>query len=110
LPAGLSAREADVLALVARGHPNKAIATRLGISAKTVGHPTQRSASPRAPLASMRLVVPVNLLGLPAVAVAGVQVIGPRFGETLCLDAAAAIEAAGGETYPFDPRETGARV
>ena len=38
LPAGLSAREAEVLVLVARGHANKAIAGRLGISAKTVGH------------------------------------------------------------------------
>jgi amidase len=61
-------------------------------------------------LASMRLVVPANLLGLPAVAVAGVQVIGPRFAETLCLDVAAAIEAEIGETYPIDPRETRERV
>jgi HD-GYP domain-containing protein (c-di-GMP phosphodiesterase class II) len=38
LPAGLSEREAQVLALVARGHANKAIAARLGISPKTVGH------------------------------------------------------------------------
>src|SRR4051794_30979519 len=61
-------------------------------------------------LASMRLAVSVNLFGLPSVAVAGIQIIGPRFGETLCLDAAAAIEAAGGETHPFDPRETRARL
>jgi amidase len=44
-------------------------------------------------LASMRLVTPVNLLGLPSVAVAGVQLIGPRFGEQLCLEAATAVEA-----------------
>jgi HD-GYP domain-containing protein (c-di-GMP phosphodiesterase class II) len=38
LPAGLSEREAEVLVLVARGHPNKVIASLLGISPKTVGH------------------------------------------------------------------------
>ncbi|HEY6888261.1 MAG TPA: amidase family protein [Solirubrobacter sp.] len=38
-------------------------------------------------LASMRMVVPVNLLGLPAVAASGIQLIGPRFGEALCLAA-----------------------
>jgi HD-GYP domain-containing protein (c-di-GMP phosphodiesterase class II)/DNA-binding CsgD family transcriptional regulator len=37
-PAGLTAREADVLALLAEGLPNKGIARRLGISAKTVGN------------------------------------------------------------------------
>jgi HD-GYP domain-containing protein (c-di-GMP phosphodiesterase class II) len=37
-PAGLTAREADVLALLAQGLPNKGIARRLGISAKTVGN------------------------------------------------------------------------
>ncbi len=51
--------------------------------------------------ASMRASVVANLLGLPAVAVPvgeagglpqGVQIIGPRFREDLCLDAAAAIE------------------
>jgi len=44
---------------------------------------------------SLRLTVAVNLLGLPAAAVGGVQVIGPRYREDLCLDAAAAIERAG---------------
>lgn len=55
-------------------------------------------------MASMRTSVAVNLLGLPSVAVPaglsetglplGVQIIGPRYGETLCLDAAAAVEQA----------------
>jgi len=37
-PAGLTAREVEVLRLVARGHSNKAIAAQLGLSPKTVGH------------------------------------------------------------------------
>ena len=37
-PAGLTEREVDVLRLIARGHPNKAVAATLGISPKTVGH------------------------------------------------------------------------
>ena len=37
-PAGLTAREADVLGLLAQGCSNKAIASPLGISAKTVGN------------------------------------------------------------------------
>ncbi len=63
--------------------------------------------------ASMRMVVPVNLLGLPAVAVPTgvaeglpqvVQVIGPRFREDLCLEAAQAIEDACGLVTPIEPR------
>jgi amidase len=63
--------------------------------------------------AALRTVTVVNLLGLPAVAVPimesgglpqGVQVIGPRFREDLCLDAAAAIEAGASPLTPLDPR------
>jgi DNA-binding NarL/FixJ family response regulator len=37
-PAGLTARECDVLGLLAQGLANKAIARQLGISPKTVGN------------------------------------------------------------------------
>ncbi len=37
-PAGLTEREVDVLRLIAVGHPNKEVASMLGISPKTVGH------------------------------------------------------------------------
>lgn len=59
--------------------------------------------------AALRTSLAVNLLGLPSVAVPtgvagglpqGVQVIGPRFREDLCLDAAMAIEAG---TPPLTP-------
>jgi amidase len=62
---------------------------------------------------AMRMIVAVNLLGLPAVAVPageanrlpqGVQVIGPRFREDLCLEAAEAIESRLGTLTPIDPR------
>jgi amidase len=61
----------------------------------------------------MRTNVPANLLGLPAVAFPtgeanglpqGAQVIGPRFREDLCLDAAEAVESALGTLTPIDPR------
>ncbi len=61
----------------------------------------------------MRMTMAVNTLGLPAVAVpvgiAGglpqvVQVIGPRFREDLCLDAAEAIEKRYGTFTPIDPQ------
>ena len=62
-------------------------------------------------LEAMRMVVSVNFLGLPAAAVAipgqsptAVQVIAPRFGEELALDAAEAIEQAVGAPAPIDPR------
>ncbi len=41
-PASLTARESDVLALLAQGLPNKGIARQLGISPKTVGNHVER--------------------------------------------------------------------
>jgi len=41
-PAGLTTRECDVLALLARGMANKAIARELGITPKTVGNHVER--------------------------------------------------------------------
>ena len=61
----------------------------------------------------MRLTLAVNALGLPAVALPvgigdglpqAVQVIGPRYREDLCLDAAAALEDRLGIITPIDPR------
>lgn len=63
---------------------------------------------------ALRVSVAVNLLGLPAVAVPvgcegglpqAVQIIGPRFREDLCLDAAEAIEERTGPRTPIDPRK-----
>ena len=60
----------------------------------------------------MRFVTPMNLLGLPVVCVPagthgglplGVQVIGDRFREDLCLDAAEEIEKRLGVITPIDP-------
>ncbi|WP_236825327.1 MULTISPECIES: amidase [unclassified Blastococcus] len=60
----------------------------------------------------LRPVMPANVLGLPAAAVAGgttgglpvgVQVIGDRFQELLCLEAAEEIERAVGVLTPIDP-------
>ncbi|HXU90115.1 MAG TPA: amidase family protein [Methylomirabilota bacterium] len=64
-------------------------------------------------LRAQRLLVAVNLLGFPAVAVPcgqsdgvplGVQVIGGRYREDLCLDAAEVIEARHGLPTPIEPR------
>ena len=61
----------------------------------------------------LRMTLAVNALGLPAVALPvgvgdglpqSVQVIGPRYREDLCLDAAAALEERVGIVTPIDPR------
>lgn len=61
----------------------------------------------------MRMAIAVNALGLPAVALPvgigdglpqSVQVIGPRYREDLCLDAAAALEDRVGIITPIDPK------
>jgi amidase len=61
----------------------------------------------------MRMAIAVSALGLPGVAVPvgiadglpqSVQVIGPRYREDLCLDAAAALEDRLGTITPIDPR------
>jgi amidase len=62
----------------------------------------------------MRMTLAVNALGLPAVALPigiadglpqVVQIIGPRYREDLCLDAAAALERRFGVITPIDPRQ-----
>jgi amidase len=62
---------------------------------------------------AMRMVVPVNILGLPACAIPvgtddglpqGVQLIGARFREDLLLDAAQAIEDRAPAVTPIEPR------
>jgi amidase len=67
----------------------------------------------RAWMRSLRMVVVANFLGLPSVAVPvgqnaglpqGVQLIGSRFREDLCLDAAEAIERRLDSLTPIDPR------
>jgi amidase len=61
----------------------------------------------------LRMTIAINALGLPAVALPvgigdglpqAVQVIGPRYREDLCLDAAAALEDRVGIITPIDPR------
>lgn len=78
-----------------------------------VGHDLTSIEAVRGILESMRLVLSVSLLGLPAVAVPvglargipqGVQIIGPLYREDLCLDAAEVIENASSALAPIDPR------
>jgi amidase len=63
----------------------------------------------------MRMALAVNVLGVPAVALPvgigdglpqAVQVIGPRYREDLCLDAAEALENRVGSITPIDPGAT----
>ncbi|MBI3797589.1 MAG: amidase [Deltaproteobacteria bacterium] len=78
-----------------------------------VGYDLAGKAAVQELLQSMRLVVSVNLLGLPSVAVPvglaeglpqAVQLIGPRYREDLCLDAAEAIEQQVGILTPIEPK------
>ena len=78
----------------------------------TVGFDVESLERTRDVLRAQRLLVAVNLLGLPAVSVPtgvwgglplGVQVIGARYREDLCLDAAEVIEAQRGLPTPIDP-------
>ena len=69
-PAGLTARESDVLVLLVQGQPNKGIARQLGISPKTVGNHvehiyTKLGVSNRA-AAAMRA-MQYGLMGNPAI-------------------------------------------
>ena len=77
-----------------------------------VGFDVESAQKTREVLRCHRLLVAVNLLGLPAVSVPtglwgglplGVQVIGARYREDLCLDAAEVIEAQRGLPTPIDP-------
>lgn len=76
-----------------------------------VGYDIAGKAQVQKLLHSMRLVVSVNLLGLPSVAVPvgvtdglpqGVQIVGSRYREDLCLDAAEEIERQVGVLTPID--------
>lgn len=78
----------------------------------TVGFDVESAQRTGEVMRAQRLLVAVNLLGLPAVSVPtglwgglplGVQVIGARYREDLCLDAAEVIEAQRGSPAPIDP-------
>jgi amidase len=77
-----------------------------------VGYDTAGSNDIQTLLDALRLAVLVNLLGLPSVAVPvgeaaglpqGVQIIGQRYREDLCLDAAETVEERLGVITPIDP-------
>jgi amidase len=77
-----------------------------------IGFDTTSAARTAEVARAQRLLVAVNLLGFPAVSVPsgvaggvplGVQVIGSRYREDLCLDAAEVIEAQRGLSTPIDP-------
>ena len=77
-----------------------------------IGRDVASEASAHALMQTMRLVLAVNALGLPACAVPvgtanglpqGVQLIGDRYREDLCLTAAEAIEDRLGVVTPIDP-------
>lgn len=78
-----------------------------------VGYDLIGEGAVRAMLESMRLVLSISLLGLPAVAMPagthlgvprGVQLIGPMYREDLCLDGAEVVEQSLGALTPIDPR------
>ncbi|MBV8336280.1 MAG: hypothetical protein JO358_12740 [Alphaproteobacteria bacterium] len=78
-----------------------------------VGFDTNASADGEQLRRIQRLLITVNLLGLPAAVVPtglvngiplGVQIIGSRYREDLCLDAAEAIEVQCGLDTPIDPQ------
>lgn len=79
----------------------------------TLGWDIESPENAAAVMEMFRFVLPANLMGLPAACVptgvlgglpTGAQIIGPRFREDLCLDAAAVIEGAVGVLTPIDPR------
>ncbi len=81
-----------------------------------VGHDIEDGEQALGVRRSMRLTLVANLLGLPSVALPagvdaglpqGVQIIGPRHREVLCLNAAQAIEDRLGVITPIEPRGAG---
>jgi amidase len=83
------------------------------MQAFAVGHDVAGPDEVRSIIDGLRFVVLGNLLGLPSVVVPvgvdgglpqGVQLVGGRYREDLCLDAAEAIEQRLGVVTPIDPR------
>ena len=82
----------------------------------TIGHDVANGEQALGVRESMRLTLVANLLGLPSVALPagvagglpqGVQLIGPRYREDLCLNAAQAIEDRLGVITPIEPQPAG---